>query len=105
MIDEYIEGNHAALDRALAGWIREFYGNHGLRLGSVPVERIRLEPPLLDGGDGRLAENKVSTHNLQILDVAVAPDRGLQNYRPLQFLRQRLGGIRRGSALHQKKPL
>ena len=67
--------------------IAKIYGEHGLSCGSVAVDRVGLESPLLDCGDRRPAQNKISPHNFQILNRAIAPNPRLQYHRSVKFLR------------------
>src|SRR5208282_5768112 len=56
---------------SLSRRIAETNGDRGLSCRGVTVDTVRLEPPLLDGGNGRSAQDKVSSHNFQILDAAI----------------------------------
>src|ERR1035437_6636445 len=58
----------------LPWWIDEIDGDHALSCRSVAVESVGLKPPLLDGGNRRPPQNKISPNNFQILDAAIAPN-------------------------------
>ncbi len=58
----------------------------------MTVDTVGLEPPLLDGGNRRSAQDEVSSNNFQIFDAAIASDYRLQDYRSVKFLRQPFGG-------------
>jgi hypothetical protein len=57
-----------------------------LCLGGVAVDAVGLEAPLLDCGNCRPAQNKISAHEFEILDAAIAAHHCLQHDRSMKFL-------------------
>src|SRR5580658_8733930 len=82
--------------------IAEIDGDHSLNGGSVAVLSVRLEPPLLDGNNGRPAQNKISANNFQILDAAIAPDQGFEHNRSVKLLRLPFRWIQRIHGVNQQ---
>src|SRR5260370_16951953 len=80
---------------ALPWRIAEIDGDHGLSCRRMAIETVGLEPPLLDCGNRRPAENKIPTNNFQILDVAIASTHCLQYHRSLKFLPSCFGWLHR----------
>jgi hypothetical protein len=64
----------------------EIDGDHGLSCRSVAAEAVGLETPLLDCGNRRPAQNKISPNNFQILYAAIAPNYRLQYHWSVKFL-------------------
>ena len=66
--------------------------NLGLHLDRLPVQIVRAITPLLDGFEGSLDQQGMATKNLEVIDLALAIDYGMQQYGSLNA---RLLGERR----------
>src|SRR5258708_4319867 len=72
------QGRGGARSSLTLPWrMAEIHRDHGLSCRGVAAESVGLESPLLDGGNRRPAQNKISPDNFQILDATIASNHHL----------------------------